>query len=83
MLAVELCGVLARAARQIRPSDGADEQRIARQHEPRLGSALQIGHQQTHALRRVAGRVDDFDARVSKLDLFTVANRCEWCVVIR
>ena len=48
---VEVGGVLTRTARQIRPTDGADEQRVARQHEPRLGSALQIRHQETDALR--------------------------------
>jgi hypothetical protein len=48
---VELCRVLTGTTRKIRPSDRADEQRVARQHEPRIGSALQVRDQQRNALR--------------------------------
>ena len=47
---VEFSGVLPGAARQIRPADRPDEQRVAREHEPWLRPAFQIGDQQADTL---------------------------------
>ena len=74
---VELARRSRAPARKIGPADGADEQRVAGQHEPWLGPALQVGHEQADALGRVARRVQHLDARVAELDLVPVAERRE------
>lgn len=78
---MNICGefgrILACAARQIRPANRPHEQCIARQYEPRVGSALQIRHEEAHAVRGVAGCMDDSDPRVPQLDVLAVLQRRE------
>ena len=44
-------GHLALAAGKVGPADGADEQRIAGQHEPGLVAAALVGDEQANAVR--------------------------------
>ena len=78
MNAVEqLAGALLHAAWQVRPPDGADEQRVAGQHEPRVGAAAQVGDDEAHALRRVPGRVQHPHTGVAELDLLSIVQGLE------
>ena len=69
---IEPRGILAGSTRKIGTPDGADEQCIPRQHEPRVGTAFEIGDHQADALRRVTRRVKHFHAGVAKFDLVAV-----------
>src|SRR6266704_6159986 len=55
-------------ARQVGASDGAYEECIPSQDEPRLGAAPQIGDKQRDALRRVPGGMQDPNERVPQLE---------------
>ncbi len=64
----QLCGHLVFAPEQIGPTDGADEQGIAGNDEPRQLAATHIGHQQADAVRRMPGRMQHLDIDVAKIE---------------
>src|SRR5688572_2852655 len=80
---VQLPGVLTSPPRQIRAPNRSNEQRIARQHEPRLRPSPQIGNHQTNAFRCVAGRMQHPDPRIAELELLLVTKRLEREVHVR
>ncbi len=60
---------------QVRAGHIPDEQRIAREHEPRLVAARAIGHDEAAMLRPVAGRMDDAKRDRADLQFLAVAER--------
>ena len=62
---------------QVGPPDGADEERVARQHEPRLRPARLVGNNETEALGRMAGRMEHADHNVPADELLPVGERRE------
>ena len=54
----EPLGALLRADREIGPSRVADEERVAREDEPRLSRARAVDDREARVLRPVPGRVD-------------------------
>ena len=72
MLRYSSGGVLTRASREIRSTYRANEERVPREDEPRLFAAFQVGHEQAHAVRRMAWRMEDLHLRIPQLDHLTV-----------
>ena len=68
-------GALGGADRKVGPGGVADEERVARQHEPRLIAARGVGHGQAAVLGAVAGRVDHAERDRADLDRVTVDHR--------
>ena len=62
-------------AAEVRAAHVAHEKRVAGQHEPRLGAAAEIGHQQRDALGGVAGRVHDVERDAAHLETPSVLDR--------
>ncbi len=61
-------------AEEIRPSDGADEQRPAREEEQRLGRAVRVGHGIGDVLRRMARRLEDREPQGTYVEALAVTN---------
>jgi hypothetical protein len=70
--AEELLGALRRLDREIGPRRVADEERVAREDEPRLVAAGAVEHREAAVLGPVTGRVDRAEDNVSQLDLRSV-----------
>ena len=70
---------LARVDGEVGPRDAADEQRVAGEHRPRLGTALGVDEREGGVLGPVAGRVQGADHEPSELELPSVV---EWLVVV-
>ena len=70
-------GSIARDPRQIRPPDRANKQGVAREHKPWITAATMIRHQQTDALRRVAGGVQYRHTGIAQFDRLTVVKSGE------
>ena len=68
---------LALAPCQVRAADGADEQRVAGEHEPWRVAAPLVGDQQAHAVGRVAGRVQHPYADVADVEDLLVVQGLE------
>lgn len=64
-------------ARQVGSSDSADEERVASQHEPRIGAATKVGDDQANALGSMPRRMKHIDPDVAELDLQAVFHRGE------
>jgi hypothetical protein len=71
----EALGSLLCLDREIRPAGIADEQRVAREDEPRLVAAGAVDHREAAVLGPVTGRVDRAEDDVSQLDLCSVLER--------
>ena len=71
----EPLGALARLDREIRPGGVADEERVAGQHEPRIGPARAVDDGEAAVLGPVAGRVDAAQHDVADRDLVAVLHR--------
>ena len=71
----EPLGALDRLDGEIGSRGVADEERVAREHEPRLRPAGAVDHGEGAVLRPVARRVDRPDDDVSELDLAAVDER--------
>ena len=78
---VQLACALGRLDGQIRPGRFADEQRVARQGQPRLVRPRSVADRERAVLWSVAGRVDDADRDRPHRDLGAVLQRLE--VVLR
>ena len=64
-----------RLASKVRATDIADEERIAREHEPWLATAGEIRHEDRDAVRRVPRRVEDLEADRPDGQLVSVLDR--------
>src|SRR5213083_403482 len=64
-----------RGAAEVGATDGADEERVAGEHEPRLGGARVIGHEQAERVRGVAGRVTRPQLDVAEAEAVAVRQR--------
>src|SRR5712692_7627881 len=62
-------------AAEVRPANVAHEERVARQEEPRLFTAREVGHEQTDAVRRMSRGVDDLHPHRTEPDLVPVLDR--------
>jgi hypothetical protein len=62
-------------AQQVRPADGPDEQRAAREQEERLIGAGRVGHGVRDVLRRVPRRVEHRELEAADHDPVTTADR--------
>ena len=74
---VELGGKVVGVGVKVRPADGADEQRVAGQDEPRIRTAAKIGDEKADAVVAVPRRVNDFDARIAEFDFLAVVEGFE------
>src|SRR5712691_4343232 len=74
---VEHARVLPDLPGQVRTADRADEERVAREYEPRIGPAPKVGDQERDAIRGVPGGVEHLDPGVAQLDLLAVDQRRE------
>ena len=72
---VERCGALVAGHRKVGPSAVADEERVAREHEPRLVAARAVGDHDAAVLRAVPGSVEDVERDVADLEAIAVAQR--------
>jgi hypothetical protein len=61
-------------AAQVRPAHVANEEGVPGEHEPRLGPAAPVGHQQADAVWRVAWGVEHPEVHVADQDLFAIAD---------
>src|SRR5690606_5029756 len=77
---VEFGRVFLNAARQIRPTHSADEQGVTREHEPGIGPATQVRHDEADTFRRVTGGVKDVHPRVAEFDFLAAAQGFKWKV---
>src|SRR5438105_4581000 len=68
-------GALARGHGQIGSRSVADEQRVAREDEPRLVSPRPVGDREAAVLRPMAGRVNRAEAHRADLDDRTLIER--------
>ena len=73
--AVERRSAFVARDREVGPPAVADEQRVARQHEPGLVAARAVGDDDAAVLRAVPGRVEDVERDVADLDAVAVAQR--------
>ena len=71
----EALGALAGLDREVGPRGVSDEERVAGQDDPRLGSARQVAHREAAVLGPVAGRVDAAQDDVAEDDLVAVLQR--------
>lgn len=71
----EPLGPVERLDRKIGPCCIADEERVARKHEPRLVTARAVDHREGAVLRPVARRVQRAHEDVAELDLGAVGER--------
>jgi hypothetical protein len=71
----EALGALLRADGEVGPRRVADEERVARQDEPRLVRARAVDHREAGVLRPVAGCVDRAQHDLAQLDLGAVLQR--------
>ena len=69
---------LLRADREVRAGGVADEERVAREHEPRLVGARAIDDGEARVLGPVPGRVDRAQDDLAELQLHTVLERVVW-----
>ena len=72
---VEPLGALGCAHREVGPGGVADEERVARQHEPGLTAARGVDHGEAAVLGPVAGRVDHAQRDRADLDRVAVDHR--------
>ena len=78
---VQLARALGRLDGEVRAGSLADEERVARQRQPRLVAPLSVADRERAVLGPVAGRVDDADRDRPHRDLGAVLQRIE--VVLR
>ena len=71
----EPLGAVQRLDREVGACRVADEERVAREHEPRLVAARAVDHREGAVLGAVARRVDRADDDVAELDLGAVCQR--------
>jgi hypothetical protein len=69
--------------RQVRPRHVADEQRVARQHRPRLLAAPQIDQRERGVLGPVTGRVQGPHAQLAERELGPVVERLVLVIGLR
>jgi hypothetical protein len=62
-------------APEVGPAHVAHEERVAGEHEPGLGAATEIGHEQRDAVRGVAGHVHHLERHVADPELPAVLHR--------
>ena len=79
----EPLGALGGADREVGPRGVADEERVARQHEPRLVAARGVDHGEAAVLGPVAGRVDHAQRDGADLDRVAVGHRVVRVVDLR
>ena len=73
--AVQRRGPLVAGHGEVGPPAVADEERVAREHEPRLVAARAVGHDQAAVLGAVPGRVEHVQRDVADVDAVGVAQR--------
>ena len=71
----EALGALARLDREVGSSGVSDEERVARQDDPGLGSAREVAHGEAAVLGPVARRVDAAQDDLAEDDLVAVLQR--------
>ena len=64
-----------RGTAEVGASDGADEERVAGEDEPRLGGTRVVGHEQADRVGGVAGRVAGLQLDVAEADHVAVGER--------
>jgi hypothetical protein len=74
---VQLRRHLTLSSGQVRSTDRADEERVARENEPGFVAPAQVSHQQADAVGRMAWRVDHVDDHVARFQALAVVQRRE------